>query len=155
MFENESDARAKLKALFPVLVKLEEFAAGPKRTRVVVINPYQDIDERARRLIASSKLMAGHSNGISPHRPGRPGFSALSFGSWVTYANQVDEKNAMELMSAARDHGVISSTTPRYMPPARAKHHGRGAEEAGLGSPDLHRLHQSSTGACRRSGAKA
>lgn len=45
VFENESDARAKLKALFPVLVKLEEFAAGPKRTRVVVINPYQDIDE--------------------------------------------------------------------------------------------------------------
>lgn len=41
-------------------------------------------------------------------RLGRAGLkvSALSFGSWVTYANQVDEKNAIELMSAARDHGV-------------------------------------------------
>ena len=32
--------------------------------------------------------------------------SALSLGSWVTYGNQVDEKSAIELMSAARDHGV-------------------------------------------------
>lgn len=32
--------------------------------------------------------------------------SALSFGSWVTYGNQVDENAALELMSAARDHGV-------------------------------------------------
>ncbi len=41
-------------------------------------------------------------------RLGRAGLkvSALSFGSWVTYANQVDERNAIELMSAARDHGV-------------------------------------------------
>lgn len=41
-------------------------------------------------------------------RLGRAGLkvSALSFGSWVTYANQLDEKAAMELMSAARDHGV-------------------------------------------------
>ncbi len=41
-------------------------------------------------------------------RLGRAGLkvSALSFGSWVTYANQVDEKSAIELMSAARDYGV-------------------------------------------------
>ncbi|MBL8521661.1 MAG: aldo/keto reductase [Betaproteobacteria bacterium] len=41
-------------------------------------------------------------------RLGRAGLkvSALSYGSWVTYANQVDEKNAIELMSAARDFGV-------------------------------------------------
>jgi hypothetical protein len=45
VFDNEPDARAKLLELFPVLVKLEQFAAGPKRTRVVVVNPYQDIDE--------------------------------------------------------------------------------------------------------------
>ena len=32
--------------------------------------------------------------------------SALSLGSWVTYGNQVDEKSAIELMSAARDHGI-------------------------------------------------
>ena len=41
-------------------------------------------------------------------RLGRAGIkvSALSFGSWITYSNQVDEKAAIELMSAARDHGV-------------------------------------------------
>ncbi len=41
-------------------------------------------------------------------RLGRAGLkvSALSFGSWVTYGNQVEEKAALELMSAARDHGV-------------------------------------------------
>lgn len=32
--------------------------------------------------------------------------SALSFGSWVTYGNQVDTNRAVELMSAARDYGV-------------------------------------------------
>ncbi|MBL8514654.1 MAG: hypothetical protein JNJ55_11745 [Betaproteobacteria bacterium] len=45
VFEHENDARAKLKELFPLLVKLEEFAAGSKRARVVVVSPYQDIDE--------------------------------------------------------------------------------------------------------------
>ena len=41
-------------------------------------------------------------------RLGRTGLkvSALSLGSWVTYGNQVDEKAAIEQMSAARDHGV-------------------------------------------------
>jgi voltage-dependent potassium channel beta subunit len=41
-------------------------------------------------------------------RLGRAGLkvSALSLGSWVTYGNQVDEKSAIELMSAARDYGV-------------------------------------------------
>ena len=41
-------------------------------------------------------------------RLGRSGLklSALSFGSWITYGNQVEEKAAMELMSAARDQGV-------------------------------------------------
>ena len=41
---DESQARAKLEELFPVLVKLERFASGPKRTRVLIVNPYQDID---------------------------------------------------------------------------------------------------------------
>ena len=41
-------------------------------------------------------------------RIGRAGakVSLLSLGSWVTYGNQVDEKASIELMSAARDHGV-------------------------------------------------
>ncbi|MDQ7988859.1 MAG: aldo/keto reductase [Candidatus Dactylopiibacterium sp.] len=41
-------------------------------------------------------------------RLGRSGLkvSALSLGSWVTYANQVDTANAREIMAAARDHGV-------------------------------------------------
>ncbi|MBL8510719.1 MAG: hypothetical protein JNM52_03645 [Betaproteobacteria bacterium] len=45
LFDKEALARAKLSELFPVLVRLEQFAAGPKRTRVVVVNPYQDWDE--------------------------------------------------------------------------------------------------------------
>jgi voltage-dependent potassium channel beta subunit len=41
-------------------------------------------------------------------RLGRAGIkvSALSLGSWITYGNQVDEKASIELMAAARDHGV-------------------------------------------------
>ncbi len=41
-------------------------------------------------------------------RLGRSGLkiSALSFGSWVTYGNQVDAKAARELMAAAFDAGV-------------------------------------------------
>lgn len=39
---------------------------------------------------------------------GRSGLkvSALSFGSWVTFHNQVDVDAAVEMLSAARDHGV-------------------------------------------------
>ncbi len=32
--------------------------------------------------------------------------SLLSFGSWITYGNQLDENASVELMAAARDHGV-------------------------------------------------
>ena len=41
-------------------------------------------------------------------RLGRTGLrvSALSFGSWVTYGTQLDESAALNLMAAARDHGV-------------------------------------------------
>lgn len=45
IFEHESEARAKLEELFPVLVGLERYAAGPKRTRVIVIAT-DDEDER-------------------------------------------------------------------------------------------------------------
>lgn len=39
---------------------------------------------------------------------GRTGIqvSALSLGSWVTFHNQVDNRNAVEMMAAARDAGV-------------------------------------------------
>jgi voltage-dependent potassium channel beta subunit len=41
-------------------------------------------------------------------RVGRAGVkvSLLSLGSWITYGNQVDENASIELMAAARDHGV-------------------------------------------------
>lgn len=45
VFDKETAARSALEEMFPVLVKLEKFAAGPKRTRVVIVNPYQDIDD--------------------------------------------------------------------------------------------------------------
>ena len=44
VFQDQNQARAKLEELFPVLVKLEKFHAGPKRTRVIIVNPYSDID---------------------------------------------------------------------------------------------------------------
>lgn len=42
-FEKEADARAKLEELFPILVKMERYASGSKRTRV--INIIQDEDD--------------------------------------------------------------------------------------------------------------
>jgi hypothetical protein len=44
-FSKEPDARAKLEELFPVLVKMEKFAAGPKRTRVLVMLREMDDEE--------------------------------------------------------------------------------------------------------------
>jgi hypothetical protein len=41
LFDNESDARAKLAALFPVLVEMEKYAGG-KRTRVIRILEDED-----------------------------------------------------------------------------------------------------------------
>ena len=35
IFDKETEARARLEQLFPILVKLERYAAGSKRTRVV------------------------------------------------------------------------------------------------------------------------
>ena len=42
-FDNEAEARAKLEELYPVLVKLERYSAGSKRTRV--LNIIQDEDD--------------------------------------------------------------------------------------------------------------
>ncbi len=44
-FTKEAEAREKLAELFPVLVKMEQFQADRKRTRVVVMNPYHDVDQ--------------------------------------------------------------------------------------------------------------
>jgi hypothetical protein len=37
IFEKEADARAELEKRFPILVKMERYAAGSKRTRVISI----------------------------------------------------------------------------------------------------------------------
>jgi hypothetical protein len=42
-FDDEAEARAKLEELYPVLVKLERYSAGSKRTRV--LNIIQDEDD--------------------------------------------------------------------------------------------------------------
>ena len=42
-FDNEADARRKLEELYPVLVGLERYSAGSKRTRVLnIINDEDD-----------------------------------------------------------------------------------------------------------------
>ena len=44
VFDNEPEARAKLEEMFPVLVKMEQYA-GPKRTRVIIIIEDEDEDD--------------------------------------------------------------------------------------------------------------
>ena len=44
-FETESEARSKLEEMFPTLVKLEQFAAAPKRTRVIKIWTDEDDED--------------------------------------------------------------------------------------------------------------
>ena len=44
LFTSQTEARASLNSLFPVLVKLEAFGVDRKRTRVIVVSPYDDID---------------------------------------------------------------------------------------------------------------
>jgi hypothetical protein len=48
VFDKEDEARAKLEELFPVLFKLEKYAAGPKRTRVIAIVVDEDDDGNER-----------------------------------------------------------------------------------------------------------
>jgi hypothetical protein len=45
LFQKESDARAKLVELFPVLVKMESLGVDRKRTRVIIVGAYADADE--------------------------------------------------------------------------------------------------------------
>jgi hypothetical protein len=44
LFTKEAEARATLTTLFPVLVKMEAFGVDRKRTRVILVSPYDDID---------------------------------------------------------------------------------------------------------------
>jgi hypothetical protein len=46
VFEKEDQARAKLRELYPVLVGLEQYSAGPKRTRVLRIYGPDDEEKR-------------------------------------------------------------------------------------------------------------
>lgn len=48
VFDREEDARARLRELYPVLFQLEQFAAGPKRTRVIAIVSDEDSDDDRR-----------------------------------------------------------------------------------------------------------
>jgi hypothetical protein len=43
-FTSEADARAELAKRFPVAVQMEKYA-GPKTARVVVADPYKDVDD--------------------------------------------------------------------------------------------------------------
>lgn len=44
-FSSEPEAQQKLKELFPVLVKMADYAAAPKRTRVIAIIPDDDEEQ--------------------------------------------------------------------------------------------------------------
>ncbi len=45
-FDSEAKARITLAALFPVLFKMESLGVDRKRTRVIVVAPYDDIDNQ-------------------------------------------------------------------------------------------------------------
>lgn len=47
--------------------------------------------------------------------------SVLSFGSWVSFHKQIDDKRAEELMSYAYDQGVNFLTMQKYMLWAKVK----------------------------------
>lgn len=54
LFATDADARMELAKRFPVAVQMEKFA-GPKTARVVVADPYRDVDEEAERDQPSKK----------------------------------------------------------------------------------------------------
>lgn len=45
VFDDEDEARAELAKRYPVETGLEKYKAGPKTTRVLIIDPYADKDE--------------------------------------------------------------------------------------------------------------
>ena len=56
-------------------------------------------------------------------RLGRSGLqvSVLSFGSWVSFSKQINDKVADSLMGIAYDNGVNFLITPKYMRWAKAR----------------------------------
>ena len=69
-------------------------------------------------------------------RLGRSGLkvSALSFGSWVTFANQVDDRSAVELMKLAHDAGVnFFDNAEAYANGESERVMGRALKKLGLG----------------------
>ena len=78
-------------------------------------------------------------------RLGRSGLklSELSFGSWVTYGNQVDTRAARECMAAAYDSGVnFFDNAEIYARGTERRDHGRGAEGARLAAAEVRGLDQ-------------
>jgi voltage-dependent potassium channel beta subunit len=60
--------------------------------------------------------------------------SALSFGSWVTFANQVDDRLAIELLKLAYDQGVnFFDNAEAYMAGQSEEIMGRALKELGFG----------------------
>jgi aryl-alcohol dehydrogenase-like predicted oxidoreductase len=47
--------------------------------------------------------------------------SALSFGSWVTFHKQIDDRISDELMGIAYDHGVNFLTMPKCTQEVKVK----------------------------------
>jgi len=70
---------------------------------------------------------------------GRTGLrvSELSYGSWVTFSNQLDVRRAMECLRAAYDLVVTSLIAPRYMPEARPRKSWGGHQATGLATKHL------------------
>jgi aryl-alcohol dehydrogenase-like predicted oxidoreductase len=78
-------------------------------------------------------------------RLGRAGLkvSVLSFGSWVTFNEQLDDTLARDCIEAALEHGSTSSTTPRRTPAAsRRRSWGVRLHRLGLDTAHLRRVHQ-------------
>ena len=86
-------------------------------------------------------------------RLGRSGLkvSALSFGSWVTYGNQVGVDAALECMSAARDAGVnFFDNAEVYAKGESERIMGEALKRAGWRRGVVHRLDQALLGTSRR-----
>ena len=84
-------------------------------------------------------------------RLGRSGLrvSELSFGSWVTYGNQMGHERARECMAAAYDAGVNFFDNAEVYADGRVRdHHGHGDAQAGLAPRVVHRVDEDSSGAC-------
>ena len=89
-------------------------------------------------------------NTMNYRRLGRSGLkvSELSFGSWVTYGNQLDVDVARECMAAAYDAGVNFFDNAEVYAKRRVRaDHGRGARSARLAAARPMSCRPSSSGA--------